>query len=201
MGVAHHRPTLSECGFGNRMKTLCVLIVALWLPALSTGAPARARQSPTDLPARLKHTCKLTKQYDWETGQTQFDLGMVRVSGDESDGLYLQVSSRVEQGEKAPASYLLSLVTVSRGKLKVSGRVLLVTADGQRQEFGKMKVVKSDEVLGARRKFHAAAVPPEVMAWLTAAKKVEMSFGGVGFVLSEEHLNALRDYLAYTRGQ
>jgi hypothetical protein len=64
-----------------------------------------------------------------------------------------------------------------------------------------MKLVKSDEVLGARRKFYASAAPPEAMSWLAAAKKVEMSFGGVAFVLDEEHLNALRDYLAYTRGQ
>jgi hypothetical protein len=183
------------------MRTPLALVVTLLLPVLSAGTPPRGRQSPVELPARLKHAVQLTKQYDWATGQTQFDLGMVRVHGDESDGLYLQVSSRVEQGEKAPAVYLLSLVSVSRGKSQVSGRGLLVTADGRRQDFGKMKLARSDEVLGARRKFHAAAVPPEVMAWLAAVKKVEMSFGGVGFALSEDHLNALRDYLAYTRGQ
>ena len=183
------------------MRTTFALIVALLLPALSTGEPARARQSPVELPARLGHACKLTKQHDWATGQTRFDLGMVRVAGDETDGLYLQVTSLVEQGEKAPATYLLSLVSVSRGKSKVSGRSLLVTADGRRQDFGKMKHVRSDEVMGARRKFYAAATPPEAVAWLVAAKRVEVSFGGVAFALSGEHLNALRDYLAYTRGQ
>ena len=40
-----------------------------------------------------------------------------------------------------------------------------------------------------------------MIAWLAGAKKVAMSFGGVVFTLSEEHLNALRDYSAYTRGQ
>lgn len=177
------------------------MTVALLLSALSIGKTAPVRQSPVELPARLEHACKLTKQRDWATGQTRFDLGMVRVSGDESDGLYFQVTSLVEEGERAPATYLLSLVSVSRGKLKVSGRGLLVTADGRRQDFGKMKLVRSDEALGARRKFYAAEVPPEVMGWLAGAKNVEISFGGAVSALSEEHLNALRDYLAYTRGQ
>jgi len=36
----------------------------------------------------------------------------------------------------------------------------LVTADGRRRDFGEMKLVKSDEVLGARRRSHASAIPP-----------------------------------------
>jgi len=36
----------------------------------------------------------------------------------------------------------------------------LVTADGRRRDFGKMKPVESDEALGARGRFHASAMPP-----------------------------------------
>src|SRR5215210_1428576 len=71
--------------YSGYMSVSVALIVTLLLPLLPAGAPAGAPQSPVELPARLKHACKLTKQYDWATGQTRFDLGMAQVAGAEPD--------------------------------------------------------------------------------------------------------------------
>jgi hypothetical protein len=178
----------------TKLKTT-ILFVAVLLVANSALAQTAQPSSPNkeETKRSFKHNQNVEQKYDKFKDTTNVTLKL-RLLGDIADGLEVVVSHTFD-GQKpiTPTSIPVMFMATNKDLKYALSHGLIFLADGERIKFEDVKYNR----LTVRDRFIEVmilTIPFNTLKKILAAKAVEAQLGKTEFVLSDEYLEALRDF-------
>jgi len=168
-------------------------ILLLFLALLPMTALA---QTEKDKWKRPKYIGKITANYDRTNDQTKLELALMPVTCVKDGCIFISLESSFSGPKlKSPVDRIIFGIAVVTKTLKpFATPKLLLYLDGEPMDLGEMTFagdVPAGELTGLP---YAIPLTGEELAKIAGARKVNVDLGGFRFALSENELNAIKDY-------
>ena len=153
-----------------------------------------------EMPRRSCRECDITKTYQPTSNSTVVLLKLMPVA-DVTDGkMYISLTTSYGANEASKKSAVsVSITFIAKELIEIEDPVLRAQTDESAINLGRL--ARSTDSEGTLKiSSYAGFAPRDDVQMLGQSKKVEMSFGGIKFSLTEEHQAAIVDFLAYAAG-
>jgi hypothetical protein len=172
-----------------------ILSAALW----SVGIPALAQTQPGPQIVSVTRPGKVATYYNAEKNSTTVVLGFSDVGGESACGLYISANAS-HPGKTAASPNSVNVVVLRitpEEKIKSAPlRDLTFTADGQVMNLGVMETGSQQSNMDLRFETLQISMPYESFLKIANAKKVEGKLGPANFMLTENNLSFIREFVS-----
>jgi len=179
------------------MSTLGRMIL-LTAALCSLGIPVLAQTQPGPQIVSVTRPGKVATYYNAEKNSTTVVLGFSDVGGESPCGLYISANaSHPGKTAASPSSVNFVILRITpEEKIKSAPlRDLTFTADGQVMNLGVMETGSQQSNMDLRFETLQISLPYESFLKIANAKKVEGKLGPGNFMLTENNLNFIREFV------
>ena len=165
----------------------------------SLGIPALAQTQPGPQIVSVARPGKVATHYNADENSTTVVLGFSDVGGESPCGLYISANaSHLGKTAASPNSVNLVILRITpEEKIKAAPlRDLTFTADGQVINLGLMETGSQQTNMDLRFETLQISLPYESFLKIANAKKVEGKLGPAKFMLAENNLSFMREFVA-----
>jgi hypothetical protein len=154
-----------------------------------------------EMPRRSCLECEITKSYDPISKSTVVLLKLMPVADVSEGTMYFSLSSSYAENARGIAKVIsLRITFIAKQLIEAKDPVLRAQADDNAINFGRLAHSKTDSETGLKISGYGGLANLADVLKLGHGNKVEMSFDGIKFRLTDEHHAAIIDFLDYSAG-
>lgn len=171
----------------SRLFLLTVLLLAFGLAGLGQDQKKDKKR---------KHDGKITREYDRATDQTKFSLEIMPVTCVRDGCIFISLDSLFAgtKPETPLDRFTFAVYVVTKTLEPFADPTLILRLDGQPMDLGAMAFAGKVPADGLTGLPYGIPLTSEELGKLANARKVEIRFATLQFVLGENEVNAINDY-------